>query len=187
MRSARYASLAVALLCAPIAVHAGATVVLDVATLNELLPALTVDELEVPLGAGTSMRVRLESLEVTAFQPAAAGAAADRILGAARVRVPQLGLTVPLRPALSLRVVAEEGRSLLELRFESAELSLPLTGAIDVAPLLPPLRFPADNLWTLDGAAGEIEVETRLTAVRMSASDLRFDFAVDVPETGSPR
>jgi hypothetical protein len=180
MRKPTHTLVLAAILAAP-ATSAGVSITLDAQAINELLPALAVDDFVVPLAAGASMTLRVESLEVTAFEPAAAGSGSGRILTAARIGAPQLGLSLPVRPALSLHVVRDQGAGALELRFERAELTLPLRGTIDVGPFLPRLRLPADNVWQLPVGSEEVEVHSRLTGVTTGENGLRFEFEVDVP------
>ena len=51
---------------------------------------------------------------------------------------------------------------------------------IDVAPFLPPLRFPADNNWFVQGADDTVEVRGRLTGVEMGQKVVRLDFELTV-------
>jgi hypothetical protein len=133
------------------------------------------------------MSLRVESLEVTAFEPATTAGGSGRILTAARIGVPQLGLSLPVRPALSLHVVRDQGPGALELRFERAELTLPLTGTLDVGPFLPRLRLPADNVWQVPVGSDDVEVRSRLTGVSTGPNELRFEFDVEVPAAAAAR
>ena len=69
---------------------------------------------------------------------------------------------------------------MLELRFEEVPLKLPFAGAINLAPLIPPLRYPTESVWLLAGARGDVPITTRLSAIRMGRQALRFIFDVDV-------
>jgi hypothetical protein len=164
----------------PAPARAAVSVGFDLDTLNVLLPALAAHEIAVPIAEGRSVGVRLEDLRVTGLDPAAGGT--GHLQTATRVRIPQLGIDVAVTPRLSLHVVDRDASQWLELRFEQVTVPLPLAGSIDVAPFLPPLRFPAENLWTLAGAAGDIEVRSRLTKIDMGLRVLRFDFEL---ETGA--
>jgi hypothetical protein len=171
------------LACAP-AVHADVTVGFDVETLNELLPALTRDEVAVPLGEGRTLDVKLVDLRVTALEPGSGRGGADQLRTALTLQVPALGLTLPISPAVSLGVADVGGESWLELRFEEALLRMPL-GAIDLAPFLPPLRFPADNHWFVQGADDAVQVRSRLIGVEMGQKVVRLDFELTVvPQRG---
>ncbi len=160
---------------------AGATLGLDLETLNELLPALSAGEIAVPLGGGRPVGVLLENLRVTGLDPAT-DSGPGHILTSMRVRIPQLGLDLPVEPRLSLRVVQQEAVSVLELRFEKVEVNVALVGTLDIAAFLPPLRFPAESLFHIDGAAGAVRVRSRLTGVEMGRNVVRLGFDLDATE-----
>ncbi len=164
--------------------RAGVTVGLDVPTLNELLPAMTAEEVVVPMAGGGSLRVLLEGLTVVGFAPAGSSGGTDQILTSVTLRVPALGLVLPLQPRMSLGVIEEAGRSLLELRFDDVGIPLPLAGSIDAAPFFAPLRFPADDVFLVAGARGDVEVRSRLSRVEMGAKIVRFDFDLAVADSG---
>jgi hypothetical protein len=52
-------------------------------------------------------------------------------------------------------------------------------GSIDVAPFLPPLRFPAENLWLVAGAEGNVEVRSRLSRIEMGRKVVRFEYDLE--------
>jgi len=158
---------------------AGVTLGIDLATLNELLPALAANEIQVPLPTGQTVGVRLENLRVNSLEPQGGPAGTGVILASMRVRIPQLGLDVPVDPQLSLHVKSDAGPSLLELRFEQAQVALPMAGSLDIATFLPPLRFPAEYAWRLAGAAGNVELKSKLTSIEMGRNVLRLAFDVD--------
>ena len=114
------------------------------------------------------------------FEPAGDGGGQDRILTSVRLRAPQLGLTLNVEPRLSLHVVEHGGESLIELRFEEVPLALPL-GSVDLAGMLPPLRYPAQNLFLLAGAQEDVEVLSRVTGVKMERESLQFRISLEVP------
>lgn len=154
----------------------GMTVEFDTRTLNEVLPALTAREIEVPLSENSAIGVLLEEMRVTGLEPGAGENGSGRILTSMRVRVPQLGLDLPVESKLSLHVTAGESRNLLELRFEEVQITLPLAGSIDIAAFLPPLQFPAENIWRIEGANGEIQVRSKLSRIDVGLKVLRFEF-----------
>jgi hypothetical protein len=156
---------------------AGVSVSFDRQTLNDLLPALTVNAIVVPLTDEQSIEVFLEDLEVTGFDPTAG--VSGQILTSMRLRVPQLGLDVVVESRLSLRVREQAQSSELEMRFERAELPLPLVGRIDVAGFLPPLRFPARNLFHIAGAQGEVQIVSKLSGIEMGQKVLRLTFDLE--------
>ena len=155
---------------------AGGTLGVDVPMLNELLPALTPEEIEVALASETTVTVLLEDLKVLGFDPAAGEGSSGHILTSLRVKIPDFGIAVPLEPRISLGVVEQAGTSLLELRFEQAEISLPLMGSVNIGTLIPPIRFPAESIFMLQGANGEVPMRSRLTGVKMGQKLLRFEF-----------
>ena len=171
------------LIVATTPLSAGVTVAFDAPTLNELLPALTLEEVAVPITESRSIRASFEELVVRGFSPGSGADGADRILTSVKVRVPALGLSLDLEPAMSLAVVEEEGRRLLELRFEDVGIPLPLAGSIDAAPFLTPLRFPADEVFLLEGSRGDVAIHSQLARVEMDAKVLRFEFDLEVVET----
>lgn len=163
---------------------AGANLTFDVATLNRLLPALSASRVEVAITAQRSLTVELHEMQVVGLEPAAGGGL-GRIATRVRVKVPALGLDVPLQPKLLLAIVEREGRGELELRFDEVPISIPLAGKVELASLLPPMRFPATNLWAVEGAAGDVAVRSRVTGVTMLGDELRFDFDLQTIGGGS--
>ncbi len=125
------------------------------------------------------MGVFLEDMHVTGLDPAAGEGGSGHILTSMRVRIPQLGIDLPVEPKLSLHVAKSTPSSLLELRFEEVEIRLPLAGSIDVSAFLPPLRFPAENLWLVAGAEGDVQLRSRLNEIQMGLKVLRFDFDLE--------
>lgn len=170
-------------LVATLPLSAGVTVGFDAPTLNELLPALTLEEVVVPITENRSFKATFEELVVIGFAPDSGADGADRILTSVRVRVPALGLALDLEPAMSLAVVEEAGRHMLELRFDEVGIPLPLAGSIDAAPFLTPLRFPADDVFLVEGSRGDVKVHSRLAKVEMGAAVLRFEFDLEVVAT----
>ena len=98
MRRLARCSLLWVLLLVGLPIQAGVTVGFDAETLNELLPAMTLEEVDVPLAGGRSLRVYVEDLKVLGFAPKSADGGSDRILTSVTLRVPALGLTVPVEP-----------------------------------------------------------------------------------------
>ena len=157
-------------------VWAGMTVGFDTQTLNDVLPALSAREIEIPLSESSTIGVVLENMRVTGLEPGTGENGSGRILTSMRVRVPQLGLDLPVESKLSLHVTAEESGDLLELRFEEVQISLPLAGSIDIAAFLTPLQFPAENVWRVEGAEGDVRVRSKLSGIDMGSKVLRFEF-----------
>ncbi len=157
-------------------VWAGMSVVFDTRTLNDVLPALTASEIEVPLSENSAIGVVLENMQVTGLEPGVGENGSGHILTSMRVRVPQLGLDLPVESKLSLHVARGESGDLLELRFDEVQINLPLAGSIDIAAFLTPLQFPAVNVWRVEGADEEILVRSKLSKIDMGWKVLRFEF-----------
>jgi hypothetical protein len=156
----------------------GVLVTFDAETLNDLISSVAVRRIEVPIAGGQTIEVLLDKLEVVGFRPADEGHA-DYILTSLKLSVPQFGIRIAVQPHLSLEVAQREENTLLELRFEEVELPLPFA-KIDLAPLLPPIRYPADSTFLLAGANGDVEVQSRVADVSMTTKYLRFEIALDV-------
>jgi len=162
---------------------AGAGLTVDAETLNRILPALSASRVEVAITAQRSLVVELHEMEVVALEPGVDGAA-GRIATRLRVKVPALGLDIPLEPKLLLEIVEQGGLGELHLRFDEVPLKIPLAGKIDLAPMLPPMRFPAENLWAIEGAEGNVAVRSRVTRIRMDSRAVHFDFEIDTVGDG---
>jgi len=175
------AGLAVGLLATGLS-SAGVALTMDTAAINKLLSAVTVQELNVPLGGQAEVTVQLRNLKVLGLEPPTADRQQGYILTSLQVDIPQFGLSLEVKPRLSLNVL-ETGDERLELRFERVEVRLPL-GSLDLAPFLEPLKFPADGAFALDGASGEVEVQSRLSDVKVGTQLIRFEFTLDVPGQG---
>ncbi|MCP3973315.1 MAG: hypothetical protein GY720_02345 [bacterium] len=172
----RAALMALALLASGVA-SAGVSVGFDVKTLNRVLPAMLKTTISVPITDSRSINVEISELRIDGFSPSAEPDGRGHIRTHLQVKVPQFGLSATLEPRLSLNVT-EQAR-ILELRFERAELPLPIA-TLDIAGFLPPIRFPADSLYTLDGLRDDVLLRSRLTEVKMGHQILRFEFEVDV-------
>ena len=162
---------------------AGVTVDIDGPTLNRILAAISVQQIEVPLSAQSTVSVELHDLKVLGFDPAPAGGGPGAILTAVRVVAPELGLTVPLEPRITVDVVHEGEASLLEFRFEDLGLKIPFVGQINLARMVPPMRYPADNVFLIDGAQGDVPVTSRLTSIKMGRNSIRFELDIEVAQT----
>lgn len=158
---------------------AAATLGVDAATLNELLPAVAPRNVPVEITEGRTLDVELEDLKVVGFDPAAGADGKGQILTRVRIKIAELGLNVNLEPKLSLKVVQQAGISILELRFDNAEVPIPLAGTVDIGSFVPPLRFPAESLFYLQGMDGEVPFRSRLTDVKMGLKVLRFEFELE--------
>ena len=99
------ASLALGLALVPAPAHADVEITMDAATLNVLLSAVAVYNVDVPLGADSAISVALDQAQVVGFDPATGPDDRGSIRTTVRLRAPQIGLTLRAEPRLSLRVV----------------------------------------------------------------------------------
>lgn len=168
-------ALAVALtVLACTAARAGVDVTLDQATLNDLVSKMAPERIPVALGGGRAVQLRLSGLQITGFEPAAGER--GHLVAALRLSVPELGVDVPVTPRLSLQFKAVEGKKVAYLRFEEVKVPLPLTGPIDVAPLLPPLPITTDTTWKVAAQRGPVRIEPKLVDATMGQKNLRLAF-----------
>jgi hypothetical protein len=166
---------------------ASVDVTLDAQALNSLLGALAPSSVNVPLAAGRSVTLEMHDLHVTSFDPGAGDGSQGHILTALVLKVPELGIDVPVAPRLSLQVKDAEGKRVCYLRFEKVEIPMPLTGTVNVAALLPLLPIHSDKTsWSVAGGRGNVRVQPRLLDAKLGAKSLRLTFDLDVaPATGA--
>ena len=60
-------------------------------------------------------------------------------------------------------------------------MPLPL-GSVNIARFLPPMRYPADNIFLLSGSHGNVPVRSRLDRVKLGRQVMRLEFAIEVLE-----
>ncbi len=153
---------------------------LDADSLNAMLSAMAPRKVDVKLTEGRGVTLRIEDLRVTGFDPTEGAGGEGFVLTSLRLKVPELGLDFPVESRLSLQVRERDGRKVAFLRFEKVPLQLPISGAIDVAPLLPVLPLPTDSAWNVAAAGGNVRVHTRLLDAKMGTRMLRLGFDLDV-------
>jgi len=178
LRRAAAAALSLAAL-----IHAPALaridVTLDAESLNGLLQSMAPDHVEVGLAAGRSLTIRMEDLKVTGFDPTAGPNGG--VTTSLRLLVPELGIDIPVAPHLTLEIAsAASGRKASFLRFDKVMLNLPLTGAVDVAALLPPLALMPDAAWIVNAARGKVRVKPNLVDAKTGTKNIRLGFELDV-------
>lgn len=163
------------------AVEARVEVTLDAATLDDLVSKMAPERIPVSLGGGRSVQLRLSELRITGFEPAAGER--GHLLASLRLSVPELGVDAPVAPRLSLQFKEVDGKKVAYLRFEEVKVPLPLTGPIDVAPLIPPLPITTDTSWKVTAQRGPVRIEPKLVDATMGQKNLKlgFDLAV-IPE-----
>jgi hypothetical protein len=184
MRRLVLAAVVAASALSPVAARVDVT--LDAASLNALLAGMAPEQVQVDLVAGRKVTIELHDLKVEGFDPAAGSN--GEILTSVRVKIPELNLDVPVSPRLSVQMRQGEGsmRSCY-LKFEKVPLQLPLTGAVDVAPLLPTLPVMTEAAWLIDAARGKVRVKPALIDARTAAKHLRLGFDLKVTAAGDER
>lgn len=155
-------------------------VTLDQGTLNDLIRNLAPAKVAVPLPAGTKVNLHLDDLRVTGFDPAGGSGSRGHILAALNLRVPELGLDVPVTPRLSLQFREGDGKKVAYLKFEEVNVPLAVTGDLNVAPLLPVLPLVADTVWNVDSARGPVRIEPKLVDAVVGTKNLRLGFDLEV-------
>jgi len=154
-------------------VSARVDVTLDVVSLNALLSSMAPDHVDVALAGGRSLTIRMQDLEVTGFDPAAGPNGG--LTTSLRLIVAELGIDIPVTPHLTLDITnGADGRKVSFLRFDKVVLNLPLTGAIDVASLLPPLSLMPNTAWIVNSARGKVRVTPRLIDAKTGAKNIRM-------------
>lgn len=161
------------------AAHAKVDVTLDVESLNEILPAMAPRQVSVPLAQGRGVTLLLQDLRVRGFDPTAGEDKEGFLLTSLRLVVPELGIDAPVEPQLSLRVGERQGRKHAYLKFEKVPIALPLTGSVDIGPLLPTLPLLVDTSWSVATAGGNVHVRAILREARMGARNLRLTFDLE--------
>jgi len=175
MRMRQLAALFVAALsCAPALARIDVT--LDAESLNGLLVNMAPDHVDVDLAGGRSLTLGLRDLRVTGFDPAAGPNGG--VTTSLRLVVAELGIDMPVTPHLTLEM--DGARKTAFLRFDKVLLNLPLTGAVDVASLLPPLALMPDTAWVVDSARGKVRVTPQLVDARTGAKNIRLGFELSV-------
>jgi hypothetical protein len=154
-------------------------VTLDAESLNGLLSTMASDRVEIGLAAGRKVTIRMEDLKVTGFDPTAGpnGGVATSL----RLVVPELGIDIPVTPHLTLEIIeAPGGLKSSFLRFDKVVLNLPLTGAVDVAALLPPVALLPDAGWVVNSARGRVRVKPSLVDAKTGTKNIRLGFTLEV-------
>lgn len=175
-RSAVLLSLA-AMISAPALARIDVT--LDAESLNGLLATMAADHVEVGLTAGRSLTIRMQDLKVTGFDPTAGPNGG--LTTSLRLIVPELGIDIAVEPHLTLEIKASGGGHQASfLRFDKVMLNLPLTGAVDVAALLPPLALMPDAGWVVNSARGRVRVKPNLVDAKTGTKNIRLGFTLDI-------
>lgn len=183
----RFPALALVAVAAVTICAASVEVTLDADSLNSLLVALAPSTVSVPVAAGRTVTLEMQNLHVTSFDPGVGDGSQGHILTALTLKVPELGIDVPVTPRLSLQVRDTDGKRVCYLRFEKVEIPMPLTGTVNVAALLPLLPIHSDRTaWTVQGARGNVKVQPRLLDAKLGTKNLRLTFDLDLaPASGA--
>jgi hypothetical protein len=160
--------------------QAGADLTIDAATITELLAVLTPERVQVPLPGAAPIAVSISDIKVTGFDPSGGANGKGHVLTSLVLRAPEIGLTLPVNPRLSLHVVEKEGQQLCVVRFHDVQLPVPVIGPVDISSALPTIQIPADHLYATSGARGGVRIRTRLVDVLMGTTGLRLRFDVNV-------
>ncbi len=154
-------------------------VTLDAESLNGLLDSMAPDHVDIGLAAGRGLTIQMKDLKVTGFDPTAG--AHGGVVTSLRLIVPELGIDVAVAPHLTLEIAnAAAGRKVSLLRFDKVMLQLPLTGAVDVAALLPPLVLMPDTGWIVNSPRGKVRVRPNLIDAKTGTKNIRLGFTLDV-------
>jgi len=156
----------------------GVRVEIDRESLGRIVASVATTVVDVPIAGGTTLRVELRDVRVTGLEPATPERPGDGIRTAVRVVAPDIGLDASIAPRLSLGLASVDGVPMLELRFDELPLAIPLLGKLDLARLITPLRYPAQNVLTLPSGTREVELVSRLSKVGMTRDALSLEFDV---------
>lgn len=158
------------------AAQARLDITLDAETMTEILATAVPDEVEVPLFGDQAVAVELDDLKVTGFDPSAGENRQGYVLTSLRLRVPGMGLDVPVEPRLSLTLGKEDGIPVFFLTFEEVEVPMPVTGPVDIAGFIPRFPVPVDSAFDIEVERGDFVVHTKLVDIKMGTKNLRFAF-----------
>lgn len=170
------------------AAHARIDVTLDAESLNALVSGMAQDRVDVRLTAGRSISIFLENFRVTGFDPTAGAEGKGALKTAVTLKIPALGFETPVEPLLAFKCRDREGRKVCALVFEDFTVSLPVTGSIDLSPLLPTMDILPESAWLVPTARGKVRVKPTLVETKMGQKNLRLGFDLDVTpaEAGAP-
>jgi hypothetical protein len=162
------------------AAQARLDITLDAETMTEILATAVPEEVEVPLFGEQAVAVHLEQLKVTGFDPSAGEHRQGYVLTSLRLRVPGMGLDVPVEPRLSLTLGQDGGVPVFFLTFEEVEVPLPVTGPVDIAGFIPRYSVPVDSAFDIEVDRGDFVVHTKLVDIKMGARNLRLAFDLSI-------
>ena len=161
---------------------AGVSVSFDADTLNMMMRAASIQDVEIPIGTDRTVLVQLRDVRLIQLDPAAEGKGSGYLRTAVELSVPEFDLDLSLKPTVVLDVVKGEQFNEFEMRFAELKIPVPILGEIDIAPFLQPLRYPAEDLWYLAGARGIVHLRSHLVGITMGQRAIRFDFELELTE-----
>lgn len=153
---------------------------LDAGTMTDLLTTMLPERVSVPVLGDHRINVGIDDIRVVGFEPAGGANGQGVVLTSLHLEVPELAIDALVTPRLSLHVGEENDKTVCYLVFEEARLPLPVSGPVDIAPLLPRIPIPADSIFPIEGQRGTFDVRMRLVEVVMGSRALRFDFDLAV-------
>jgi hypothetical protein len=174
----RFVALMLCLAATLLPARADTTVVVDTDTLNTIISPMSLQAVEIPLSKSSSVRVILDELQVLGIDPSGGAEKQGVLLTSLRLRVAALGISITVKPTLSLRVNATGTKSILELWFEKVVLPLPL-GSIDIAHLLDPIRFPAETIFHIGDNSDATPFRSKLADVKLTSKAVYFTMTID--------
>lgn len=176
-----------AMLGAPTAL-ARVDVTLDAESLNALVSGMAQERVDVQLAAGRSISIFLDDFRVTGFEPSAGADGKGALRTAVTLKIPALSYESPVAPLLAFKCRDREGRKLCALVFEDFTVRLPVTGSIDLSPLLPTMDILPDSAWLVPTARGKVRVKPTLVDTKMGMKNLRLGFDLDIgpADSGAP-
>ena len=164
-------------------VSAGVSVSFDTDTLNMMLRAASIQDVEIPISDDRTLLVQLREIRLVKLDPAADGKSGHGYLRTSvELSIPEFNLDLSLKPTIVLDVVKGERFNELEMRFAELKIPVPILGEFDIAPFLHPLRYPAEDLWYLAGARGIVHLRSHLVGITMGQRAIRFDFELELTE-----
>ncbi len=158
---------------------AGVTVTFDRQSLNTLLGAMAEQTVNVDVTDQLTLAVELKEFELLRMEGPGAANHQGFLFTRLKIEAPQVGLVATVEPRLSLHVVERDGSSWFEVRFERVELALPIA-RLDLAPMIDPIVYPADATFSLDGAGDPVRIRSRVSNVRVTDGELRFEIEMTV-------
>jgi hypothetical protein len=163
-------------------VSAGVSVSFDTDTLNMMLRAASIQDVEIPISDDRTLLVQLREVRLLKLDPAAGKRGRGYLRTAVELSIPEFNLDLSLKPTVVLDVIKGEQFNELEMRFAELKIPVPILGEFDIAPFLHPLRYPAEDLWYLAGARGIVHLRSHLVGITMGQRAIRFDFELELTE-----